>query len=496
MGRRKLTRILLEAGCDKNVRNKQNETARDIALRKDLNEIVSILDECASKKDKKAKNKKRSKSKVRFDPKSKDQPEDLERVKHWSPYGCHYYPDPEAFPAPRLDSLPPEPLKRGEQYYLDLAGNIRKGPVGVGYTCYCAPLFRHLEARMEKDKRELQKAQIRLGQRVAGLEQKINRGVHGRRSERVIANRETQQQTLPRSRSLEMLDNNEKTHLHAARSMDELENQERKENEPRKSVKELIAQIQQKETEVAASTKGENSESSDDEDSPMRMIQHRGPMGESNLASAGPSYENVPLDALPRSRCGMYSPTVVNTALVDPNVRHVEPVVRVQECGVPRYNENYQGLPPCSEAIGLRHNPSNPLEMRYDPAELRMEGYNARYYDPKLSGPKYYEQNPRYTEPGMKYSEISTRFAKLRMLDSSKLFESSKKPMEGTSRMLDTNKMFESTTRMLENPQDSADRDTNNDSGYSTKVYGSSKGNSPSLSGQIEGDCLGASSLV
>lgn len=71
MGRRKLTRILLEAGCDKNVRNKQNETAQDIAMRKDLNEIVSILDECSAKKDKKAKNKKRSKSKVRFDPKSK-----------------------------------------------------------------------------------------------------------------------------------------------------------------------------------------------------------------------------------------------------------------------------------------------------------------------------------------------------------------------------------------------------------------------------------------
>ena len=69
MGRRKLTRILLEAGCDKSVRNKQNETARDIALRKDLNEILNILDECVTKKEKKGKGKKRSKSKVRFDPK-------------------------------------------------------------------------------------------------------------------------------------------------------------------------------------------------------------------------------------------------------------------------------------------------------------------------------------------------------------------------------------------------------------------------------------------
>lgn len=70
MGRRKLTRILLEADCDKSVRNKQNETARDIALRKDLNEILSILDDYVQKKDKKCKVKKRSKSKVRFDAKN------------------------------------------------------------------------------------------------------------------------------------------------------------------------------------------------------------------------------------------------------------------------------------------------------------------------------------------------------------------------------------------------------------------------------------------
>lgn len=70
MGRRKLTKILLEADCDKGVRNKQNETARDIALRKDLNEIIAILDDYVQKREKKSKTKKRSKSKVRFDPKN------------------------------------------------------------------------------------------------------------------------------------------------------------------------------------------------------------------------------------------------------------------------------------------------------------------------------------------------------------------------------------------------------------------------------------------
>ena len=44
MGRRKLTKILVEAGTDTNIRNKQNETALDIAVRKGLGEVVTILE--------------------------------------------------------------------------------------------------------------------------------------------------------------------------------------------------------------------------------------------------------------------------------------------------------------------------------------------------------------------------------------------------------------------------------------------------------------------
>ncbi|KAK6628009.1 hypothetical protein RUM44_010491 [Polyplax serrata] len=203
MGRRKLTRILLEAGCDPNRRNKQNERAKDIAARKDLIEIIEIIDKTVpikkkekqkdkDKKDKeneiKSKEKKRSKesgsskdSSTR--PKEKKKPKNEHQVHFetpveakWSPYGCHYYPDSKTFPKPRLDSLPHEPLKKGEQYYLDLAGNIRKGPVGVGYTCYCAPFFRHMEERLDRDKKELKDhidaAQIRLDKKVTNLEVK------------------------------------------------------------------------------------------------------------------------------------------------------------------------------------------------------------------------------------------------------------------------------------------------------------------------------------
>lgn len=117
----------------------------------------------------------------------------------------------------------------------------------------------------------------------------------------------------------------------------------------------------------------EHSESSDDEDHPLRLSQERGPMRDSNLAI--PNYENVGAyraNGVARTRSGMYSPA-----------------------------EN-----------------------------------------------------------------VTNHMANLRLIDG-----------------------------------DAIDRETNNDSGYSTKVYGSSKGNSPSLSGQMDVDKphsqrLGASSLV
>ncbi|CAG4944610.1 unnamed protein product [Parnassius apollo] len=190
MGRRKLTRILLEAGCDKSLRNHQGETARDIATRKGLEEIINILNTPVAKQPKK-KEKHRDKSKERTidepdDAKKKDKGKDKKKKNvhfettpppvQWSPYGCHYYPDPKYFPKPKLSSLPTEPLKKGEQYFLDLAGNIKKGPIGAGYTCYCAPFFKHMEEKLNEDKKDLKrhidKAHERLDQKVTDLEMK------------------------------------------------------------------------------------------------------------------------------------------------------------------------------------------------------------------------------------------------------------------------------------------------------------------------------------
>lgn len=189
MGRRKLTKILLESGSLINERNAQEETVHDIAVRKNLTEILDILDtplekiRCdrerssssskTNKKDGDSKDKTDSPAKSPRDKSKENKKSDKIDPSNWSPYGCHYFPDPRDFPSPKLDTLPEEPLSKGEQYYLDLAGNIKKGPVGIGNTCYCAPFFRHLEDRISKNKKSIRKyvdrATNKLDSKVAAL---------------------------------------------------------------------------------------------------------------------------------------------------------------------------------------------------------------------------------------------------------------------------------------------------------------------------------------
>ncbi|XP_069188479.1 LOW QUALITY PROTEIN: uncharacterized protein [Procambarus clarkii] len=198
MGRRKLTKILLESGADQTVKNKQNEAPGDIARRKEFDQILEILrnpppvvspeerlrreQEQKKKEAKEAKNKgaaagregggkgdkKRGKtndsgtsskdSSTRAKEKKKHKSDHKEKRRgkqvQWSPYGCQYFPPttPQELATPNIDSLPKDPLSKGEQYFIDLAGNIKKGPVGIGYTCYCAPFFKNVEDKLEKDK--------------------------------------------------------------------------------------------------------------------------------------------------------------------------------------------------------------------------------------------------------------------------------------------------------------------------------------------------------
>lgn len=99
---------------EKEKQKKEKEKAKENEKKRGKNESGSSKDSSTRQKDKK---KHKNDHQVHF--------EKVPETK-WSPYGCHYYPDPKTFPKPRLDSLPHEPLKKGEQYYLDLAGNIKK----------------------------------------------------------------------------------------------------------------------------------------------------------------------------------------------------------------------------------------------------------------------------------------------------------------------------------------------------------------------------------
>ena len=87
-------------------------------------------------------------------------------------------PNAEEFPKPNIDSLPSEPLKKGEQYFIDLAGNIQKGPVGKIFNCYCAPLINKVEQKMEMDKKEIKEhintCHENLNEKIDSLEKKTN----------------------------------------------------------------------------------------------------------------------------------------------------------------------------------------------------------------------------------------------------------------------------------------------------------------------------------
>lgn len=185
MGRRKLTRILYEV-CGPSallLRNAQGEAPRDIAIRKNLKPIIEILNSPPTIAKYASDDTDAPPVKQNHQPSSSGSgrnytPENSNKIKPkkcindrghhdlngsqgdskiWSPYGCHYFPDPRSFPPPKLETFPKDPLKCGEQYYLDLAGNIRKGPIGVGNTCYCGPFFNHIEQQINQNKKSFKK---------------------------------------------------------------------------------------------------------------------------------------------------------------------------------------------------------------------------------------------------------------------------------------------------------------------------------------------------
>ncbi|KAH8402503.1 hypothetical protein KR009_012407 [Drosophila setifemur] len=258
MGRRKLTRILLEADAKLGIKNAQGDCPMHIAIRKNYREIIEILN--TPKKIRNRKEKAREGGSRSDKERDRDRERDVaDKGINWSPYGCHYFPDPRAFPSPKLETLPKEPLKQGEQYFLDLAGHIHKGPVSVGNTCYCGPFFRHIENKLNCNRKSLKKyvhkTKERLGHKVQALAIKTNDQIEQltrtmiedrlrceskrqhlsdflRRGEPMRSTFDQQnrssriERTLSRCRSLELLENNhDNGRLTNSRSVDLLEDQ-------------------------------------------------------------------------------------------------------------------------------------------------------------------------------------------------------------------------------------------------------------------------------
>ena len=69
--------------------------------------------------------------------------------------GRHHRRHPREF-SPYQDDAVAE-AEDGEQYYMDLAGNIRRGPAPGSRRdpCQCNPIFSKFERKLEKDKRDL-----------------------------------------------------------------------------------------------------------------------------------------------------------------------------------------------------------------------------------------------------------------------------------------------------------------------------------------------------
>jgi len=94
-----------------------------------------------------------------------------------SPYGCPQSPvDLADFPKLKIDSIPTEKLDKGEQYYIDLSGTIKKGPRPVVTACNCKPLFKRVERKMDSNKQELKEhidcRHDHLKQKIRSLEKK------------------------------------------------------------------------------------------------------------------------------------------------------------------------------------------------------------------------------------------------------------------------------------------------------------------------------------
>lgn len=172
--RRKIAKLLVDSGIDITVRNKQNETSVDVAKRKDHGEIIVIIQayskplrpgarevnfkadshylegpevvpdiELPGKSNPPAKEDKGK----RFLFFKKRKPKEKEK----SPLQRSIFPErrtPGGQRPPVQGFFSKYVPREGVQYYRDLAGNIKQGPVGYIPTCNCLPAIHRLQKQV------------------------------------------------------------------------------------------------------------------------------------------------------------------------------------------------------------------------------------------------------------------------------------------------------------------------------------------------------------
>ncbi|XP_078338519.1 uncharacterized protein LOC111103489 isoform X4 [Crassostrea virginica] len=169
--RRKIAKLLVDAGIDVNVKNKQDETAKDVAERKQHPEIILIISSFSRPKTPKSVNFKEMatdlegpvivpeeevpvkpvKQEKKFFDFFKKKKKDKEKDKvdsAQSPNSGNTNPSVQGF----FSQYVPKP---GVQYYRDLAGNIKQGPIGYTPICQCMPTLKRLEHQVHTNQEHL-----------------------------------------------------------------------------------------------------------------------------------------------------------------------------------------------------------------------------------------------------------------------------------------------------------------------------------------------------
>ncbi|XP_041352218.1 uncharacterized protein LOC121370807 [Gigantopelta aegis] len=194
--RRKIAKLLVEGAIDVSIKNKQNESAIDVARRKEHPEIILIVTSFSRPRSSSRRDRTNPKThhhanvtfkdEVQIDnidgpiivpedqpPLKTDKPEKEKRFFFFkkkkkekdkgrmSPHPGTGVKTPDGEPPAQPWKKPVQGFfsqyvpKTGVQYYRDLAGNIKQGPVGYAPLCQCGPALTRLDHKIDDHKEKV-----------------------------------------------------------------------------------------------------------------------------------------------------------------------------------------------------------------------------------------------------------------------------------------------------------------------------------------------------